>query len=75
MFILSIQTIHKDVVKISCDSADVHNVLNLLESHPKVRTYQICNEIGIYNDSNLNYSFRGYAFPSGKAVEKFTWDF
>jgi hypothetical protein len=61
------------VTSISCDSDEIHTVLGLLESHPKVIAYKLISDSGTYSDTDLEYAFRGYKAPAGKAVSEFVW--
>ena len=75
MFIISIQRgFVSPLTEISCDDEYIHDTLSLLESHPAVTAYSICSSVGRYTNDNLKYSFSGYMFPAGKAVEKFDWN-
>ena len=73
MYLISIQTTDQKVTELSCDIFKIHDVLNLLETHPKIKAYKIAHADGLLNMSNLQYFYPGYAFPSGKAVDKFNW--
>lgn len=76
MYFIVIQTTNRYDAPtcISCGK-EIHPILSLLESHPKVRAYKIIFEGGLMLTENLRYAFPGYATPAGKAVENFDWEF
>jgi|GEM_PF-6999153 hypothetical protein len=75
MIIITSQVIYGNgTLDISCDSKDIFEVLSLLEDCPNVKAYKITvPSIGVLNDKQLQYSYNGFRFPAGKAVEKFDW--
>jgi hypothetical protein len=74
MIIIEIQQNKRDQpIEINIDSNVIHDTLALLESHPGITAYKLHSSAGTYTVDMLKYSFSGYLFPSGKAVEKFDW--
>lgn len=75
MTTLTVQTIFLESFDLACDTASIHPILSLLEDSKRVKAYKIMGGggDGSMTKNELNYHYRGYLYPSGKAVEKFDW--
>lgn len=75
MTTVTVQTVSTGTFDLVCDTANIHTILSLLEDSKRVKAYRITvgGGNGSMTKNELNYHYRGYADPAGKAVEKFDW--